>query len=265
MCPLFLGVTVQLIPAFNPGALTGRGNNTYLLSNAAMGQWGNEAILVDAGVGVPAHLDALAAALDGRPLTQIVVTHGHSDHASGVPAIRERWPDARASKHVPDGTAAAGWVPLSDGDRIAIGSRSLRVLVTPGHAADHLCLFDDAAGDLFAGDMVIAGTTVLVPSRAKGGSMRAYLASLARLRDLEASRLLPGHGPVIDRPRDRINAIIEHRLLREAQVLACLADGITEPAAIVARIYEGLPAGLLPFAEQTVIAHLEKIAEDQAG
>jgi glyoxylase-like metal-dependent hydrolase (beta-lactamase superfamily II) len=258
-------VTPQLIPAFNPGALTGKGNNTYLLFNEAMRQWGNGAVLVDAGVGAPAHLDAIAAALDGRPLSHVIVTHGHSDHSSGVSAIRERWPGVRLSKHFPDGAAAGGWSQLSDGDRIEIGSRSLRMLITPGHAADHLCLFDEAAGDLYAGDMVIAGTTVLVPSRAGGGSMRAYLASLARLRDLAAGRLLPGHGPVIDRPRDRITAIIEHRLLREAQVLACLAEHVTEPAAIVARIYEGLPPGLLPFAEQTIIAHMEKIAEDQAG
>ena len=93
--------------------------------------------------------------------------------------------------------------------------------------------------------------------------MRAYLASLARLRDLDAGRILPGHGPVIDRPRARISAIIEHRLQREAQIVACLAQGITEPALIVARLYEGLLPALLPFAEQNVIAHLEKIEEDR--
>ena len=266
-------MTPQLIPAFNPGALTGKGNNTFLLTaeakgqsgKATKGQWADGALLIDAGVGAAAHLDALAAALDGTPLRQVIVTHGHSDHVSGARAIVERWPGVSLKKHFPDGVVAGGWSQLVDDERIAVGERSLRVLITPGHAADHLCLFDEAAGDLFAGDMVIAGTTVLVPPRAKGGSMRAYLSSLARLRDLDAGRLLPGHGPVIDRPRDRINAIIEHRLLREAQVLACLADGVADPATIVARIYEGLPPGLLPFAEQTIIAHLEKIAEDQAG
>ena len=96
--------------------------------------------------------------------------------------------------------------------------------------------------------------------------MREYLRSLSRLRDLDAGRLLPGHGPVIDQPRDRINAIIQHRLEREAQVAACLRDGIVDPAEIVARIYDGVAAPLLPFAEQTVIAHIEKLDEDrQAG
>lgn len=245
-------MTPQLIRANNPGAYTGKGNNTYLVGT----------VLIDAGVGDAAHIEAIATKLGVEALSHVVVTHGHSDHASGVPALRERWPGARRSKHFPDVAVADGWSALNEGDRVDVGERSLRVLVTPGHAADHICLFEEVTGDLFVGDMVIAGTTVLVPSKSKGGSMRAYLQSLARLRDLDAGRLLPGHGPVIDRPRDRIDAIIQHRLEREAQVAACVRHGLTEPASIVARIYDGLPTLLLPFAEQTVIAHLEKLDED---
>lgn len=243
----------RLIPAHNPGTLTGRGNNTYLIGD----------VLIDAGVGAAAHVAALVDALGDSPLRHIIVTHGHSDHSAGVPVLRERWPGVAVSKHFPDGVVAAQWLPLSDGDRVTVGGASLCVLVTPGHAADHVCLFDEITGDLFAGDMVIAGTTVLVPPRAKGGSMRDYLASLARLRDLDAGRILPGHGPVIDQPRQRISAIIEHRLQREAQVVTCLAQGLTEPAMIVARLYEGLTPALIPFAEQNVLAHLEKIEEDR--
>lgn len=246
-------MTPRLIRAGNPGALTGAGNNTYLVGS----------VLVDAGVGAVSHLDALSAALGDEQLAHVVVTHGHSDHISGVPALRERWPAARVSKHFPDGVVPEGWHALADGDRVSVGDQSLRVLVTPGHAADHICLFDEVMGDLFVGDMVIAGTTVLVPPRAKGGSMREYLRSLARLRDLDAGRLLPGHGKVIDQPRDRINAVIQHRLEREAQVAACLAQGLTEPALIAARLYEGLAPALLPFATQNVAAHLEKLEEDQ--
>lgn len=246
---------MKLIPAHNPGTLTGRGNNTYLIDD----------VLIDAGVGADAHIDEVAAALDGRALRLVIVTHGHADHSSGVPALRQRWPDLTACKYFPDSEAPSGWTMAHDNEQVKAGGHRLRVMVTPGHAADHICLFDEGTGDLYAGDMVIAGTTVLVPPRAHGGSMRDYLRSLATLRDLNAERILPGHGPVIAQPRERITAIIEHRLHREAQIVACLAQGLTEPALIVARLYEGLAPALLPFAEQNVIAHLEKIDDDRVS
>jgi glyoxylase-like metal-dependent hydrolase (beta-lactamase superfamily II) len=67
------------LPAGNPGPLTGAGNHTWLLPGATP-------TLVDSGVGEPAHLDAIAAALDtDERLAQVLVTHGHPDHASGAP------------------------------------------------------------------------------------------------------------------------------------------------------------------------------------
>ena len=53
-----------------------------------------------------------------------------------------------------------------------------------------------------------------------------------------------------------------HRMLRERQVRACLADGLTDAGAMVARIYGALPDPVSRAAHQTVEAHLEKIRED---
>ena len=88
------------IDAGNPGPLTGRGNTTWLLD-------GGEPTLIDAGVGAASQLDAIARALGGRPLVRVLLTHGHPDHASGVPALRERWPQVEVWKWPPSGESKA--------------------------------------------------------------------------------------------------------------------------------------------------------------
>ena len=81
------------VPAGNPGPLTGQGNWTYLVT-------GRVPTIVDAGVGLAAHIETIAAVLDGvgQRLRQIVVTHIHRDHSSGAAALLARWPEARCLK-----------------------------------------------------------------------------------------------------------------------------------------------------------------------
>ncbi len=240
-----------LISAGNPGPYTGTGNNTWLID-------GHEPTLIDAGTGEPSHLETIAEALDGRPLARVLVTHDHPDHSSGVPAIRDCWPDvevlALATTQEPART-------LIEGERIRAGNHVLQVVYTPGHAPDHVCFWDDDSGDLYAGDMVILDSSVVIPA-GRGGDMAAYLASLDRMAALGAQRILPGHGPVIEDPAAVIARAIAHRRDRESQILACLDDGIIDAGAIVARLYPGLPEGLARAARSTVEAHLEKIGND---
>ncbi len=243
-----------LLSAGNPGPYTGAGNNTWLLDGA-------EPTLIDAGTGESTHLEAIARALGARPLARVLVTHDHPDHSSGVPRLRDRWPDV-------DVRAVAGTLApartLTDGENVRAGDRALQVIHTPGHAPDHVCFWDAAARELYSGDMVLLHTSVLIPA-GRGGSVRAYLASLERLAVLGARRAYPGHGPTIEDPDTVIRRAIAHRQGRESQIIACLDEGLADVDAIVARLYPGLQAGLERAARLTVEAHLEKIREDHGA
>jgi glyoxylase-like metal-dependent hydrolase (beta-lactamase superfamily II) len=243
-----------LIPAGNASAWTGpTGNNTWLLH-------GRQPALIDAGVGLPAHVDGVAAALAGAALARILITHGHPDHASGVPALLARWPTAivisRSSMPPPDRHQIA-----DDGALIPAGDTSLRVIGTPGHAPDHLCFFDERSRDLFCGDLVRLGGTVVIPA-SQGGNLRQYLESLHRVRSLGPRQLLPGHGPIVDDPAALIDEYLAHRAERDRQILDAVRAGARTPEEIVARVYQELPDALRSAAADSVAAHLIKLRED---
>lgn len=238
-----------LIRAGNASEWTGAtGNNTYLFP-------GHPAALIDAGVGRAEHIDAVARGLGALRLERLLLTHHHVDHVAGTPALKARWPGIE----VRGGGEGA---PLTDGEGIDAGGRRLRVVHTPGHAPDHFCFFDDASGDLFCGDLVRRGGTVVIPA-SRGGNLRQYLESLHRVRELAPARLLPAHGPAIEDPAAVIEEYLAHRELREQQVRDALAAGLRTPAAIAARIYRGLSPALRPAAEETVRAHLQKLDEER--
>lgn len=230
-----------LIPAGNPSEWTGpTGNNTWLIR-------GSEPALIDAGVGHPEHVEAVEKALDGVPLARVLITHWHPDHVKGLPALQERWKGVK----VIDGP----------GEPVPAGDGVLEIVPTPGHAPDHVCFFDPESRDLYCGDLARRGGTIVIPAR-KGGDLRAYLASLQRVRDLNPRRLLPGHGPIVDDPIALIDEYVAHRQQREQQILQAMLDGARTVEEIVRRVYPALPASLREGAADSVRAHLKKLRDD---
>ena len=128
---------------------------------------------------------------------------------------------------------------------------------TPGHASGHLCFEVEATGDLVAGDMVAGfGTIVIDPPE---GDMDLYLDSLDRLRELAPRTLFVGHGaPFLDSVT-KLTEYRDHRLAREAQVLACWESGERDPRAMIASVYPELASAVVPLAERQVLAHLGRL------
>jgi glyoxylase-like metal-dependent hydrolase (beta-lactamase superfamily II) len=249
------------IDARNPGPMTGSGNHTYLVIGA-----GGQAALIDAGVGEPGYIDALDAELTAARSTlhRVLVTHGHADHASGVVALAAGHPSAAFEKYPwpeVDPHYAVRWRSLADGDRIDLGSEVLVALHTPGHSPDHMVFWNEASGTVFTGDLVIAGSSVMIHT-SRGGDLAQYMASLERILALKPRRLLPAHGLEVDRPTVVLNGYLEHRRFRERQVIDALTSGRDTVQAIADSIYDGLDPALMPAARENVRAHLNKLKSD---
>ncbi len=235
--------------------------NAYLVGEPEMA-------LIDPGSGDPEelrHLFALIDALeqDRRRLKLVLLTHAHPDHIGGVEAIRQRYrvkvgAHPETAKHVSvDFTLGDGeWVPLIPG----VGDWSLQAIHTPGHARGHLCFFHPRTGALLSGDHVTGSGTVIVDP--PEGNMSDYIRSLTRLLELNVRVLFPAHGSPQGAAKRRIQALIDHRGVREGKVLAALSGEPASIEALVERAYDDTPRELWPYAERSLLAHLEKLEKE---
>lgn len=259
------GTLVQLEPlvarvlAPNPSPFTHTGTQTHLVGAADLA-------VIDPGPDEPSHLAALMAAIGGRPVTAIVITHHHRDHspasrplaaATGAPIVGAAPTFAADDGPRADAGFDRDYAPervLADGDGISGDGWSLQAIATPGHTSNHLAFALSETGALFSGDHVMGwSTTVVSPP---DGDMTAYMASLERLIAREDRVYYPGHGDLVDNPRRLVRGLLGHRKQREGQILRLLEAGPQAIPAMTERMYVGLDRRLLPAAERSVLAHL---------
>jgi len=244
-----VGDRVVRLTADNPSPMTLEGTNSYLV-------FGREgALVIDPGPDDEPHLDGLIALAQTRgvPIRGIAVTHGHPDHAPGAAPLRAR---TGAPVYAHAGARFPHDVTVGDGDTIDRDDVQLRAFEAPGHADDHLVFWLQDDGALFTGDVVVGrGTVVIAPPR---GDMRAYLATLHRLRDdFSAARAIyGGHGEPVTAPRDKLDEYIAHRLERERQLLAALATGERTIPELVTIVYCDVSRVLWPAAARQLLAYL---------
>ena len=249
-----LSPLVRRIVAPNPSLFTGAGTNTYLVGI-------DEVAVIDPGPADVAHAEGVVGASMSERVRWVLLTHTHPDHWPAAVRIKEMTGAEIAAFGKPpkcDGDVPVDRV-LSDGDVIEGTEFGLEVIHTPGHAPNHVCFMLEEERVLFSGDHVLQGTTtVVVPE--SGGDMKAYLASLDRLRKLRRiARICPGHGDVIEEPKALLDEYVAHRRMRERQIMKELRSGPARIPDLVARIYVDTPAGLHDLAAKQVHAHLLKL------
>lgn len=239
-------IRIVRVLAPNPGVYELEGTNTWVLGEAP-------AVVIDPGPEGDAHLHEVVRTA-GR-VGEILLTHDHPDHAPGaLPLAEMTGAPVRALRPPTTGTR------LRDGEVITSGGASVRVVATPGHSADHAAFWMPDARALFTGDAVLGrGTSLIDPP---GGDLAAYLRSLHRMRELEPRTIHPGHGPVVMRAVAKLDEYLEHRELRERQILEALGEGPRSIEELVETIYAGYPQEVRALAERSVLAHLLKLANE---
>ncbi|MEF3130120.1 MBL fold metallo-hydrolase [Rhizobium sp. 268] len=260
---------VERVTVNNPGPFTFFGTNSYIVGSSSVA-------VIDPGPEDEAHFQALMAALAGRAVTHIFVSHTHRDHsplagwlqaATGAVTVGQgphrparplrageinQFSESSDVEFVPD-------IALGDGESIAGDGWALTSVLTPGHTANHAAFALAGRDILFSGDHVMAWSTSIVAP--PDGSMADYMASLERLIEREDGLLLPGHGGAVTAPASFLPALKAHRLKRERAVLARIRAGDHRIAEMVKAIYSDTDPKLHGAAALSVLAHIEDLVE----
>ncbi|WP_294091205.1 MBL fold metallo-hydrolase [Sphingomonas sp.] len=266
------GQLVQMEPlvarvlAPNPSPFTFTGTQTHLVGT-------RDLAVIDPGPDDARHIDALLAAIGGRPVSAILITHTHHDHSPGsrplaaatgapiigcAPLVLDLGDDMAGRA---DAAFDKDYAPdrvLADGEQVAGEGWTLTAIATPGHTSNHLVFALEDSGALFSGDHVMGwSTTVVMPP---DGDMTDYMASLAMLQARDDRIYYPAHGEPVENPTQHVRHLANHRRQREGQILRHLESGPADIPAMVAALYAGVDVRLHRAAGGSVRAHLIDLA-----
>lgn len=260
---------VQRLTVNNPSPFTFHGTNSYIVGDRSV-------CVIDPGPEDEAHFQALMAALAGREVTHIAVSHTHKDHsplsrrlkaATGAQIVAEG--PHRAARPLHDGetnpfaeSSDLDFAPdiiLADGGAVDGDGWRLTGIATPGHTANHMAFALTGTGIVFSADHVMAWATSIVAP--PDGAMSDFMASLERLLSRDDRLYLPGHGGPVKRPAAFLRGLRTHRRMRERAILERVRAGDRSIADMVRIIYRETDPRLHGAAALSVLAHMEDLVE----
>jgi glyoxylase-like metal-dependent hydrolase (beta-lactamase superfamily II) len=252
---------IRRVVANNPGPFTFLGTGTYIIGS------GDSVAVIDPGPDMDDHLQAILRATEGEQITHIFITHNHLDHSPlakplqaltgavtyGCPLSGPPGEDSDVRMEAGDDRDFVADVGVCDGGTFQGDGWTIEAIATPGHTSNHICYALHEENALFSGDHIMGwSTTVISPP---DGDMGDYFDSLDRIKARDFATLWPTHGPPITEPAPFVQAYIDHRRNREAQILAAISQGLTRIKAMVPVLYKDVDPRLHPAAAHSVLAH----------
>jgi glyoxylase-like metal-dependent hydrolase (beta-lactamase superfamily II) len=243
--------------------------NSYFIRGTTEAGFGGRNLLIDTGFNLPECKAALHQGMEelgfSMENTDILVTHAHSDHTglvhflltpttevfcdtylaaslsidanamwsyfqelnfqSGLKDVRLN--DHPGYKYAPEPVDKV--TVLHDGDTLSVGEYNFTCLSTPGHAPDHLCLYEPERKILFSGDHILGDITSNntlwdPPWTVKRDLLGEYLTNLDRIAGLDIVITLPGHRAIINDCYTRIKELKLHHQHRLDDIMHILGD-----------------------------------------
>ena len=261
-----LSPLVQRVIADNPGPFTYTGTGVFIIGTKSV-------CVIDPGPTTPDHIAAIDHALEGRTVSHVLVTHHHVDHSPLAKPLAAKHgckvygfglqptppQDGEVRLEAGDDLTFMPDIEIRDGHIIKGDGWTIEAIHTPGHTSNHLCYALHEENTLFSGDHIMGWSTSVVSP--PDGHMGDYLKSLNTVLDREFDILRPTHGAAITDVRPFVQAYIDHRLVRENQILNALGSGLGKISDIVALLYKDVDKRLHPAAAHSVWSHMIHLRE----
>ena len=252
-------VRAAMVPDENP-------HHPGFTSIYLLGPKKGQSLAIDSGEAMEKYhwfLRGYLAAVEQAEIGQVTITHHHADHSGNLKWVNDLL-GADVSIPSKGRTLLRGRLPeevetLNDGDVIEVGGGvRVQVLTTPGHSVDSVSYYIENEGVLFTGDTLLGSSTTTIRDL---GPYRRSLARLLALPNLQV--ICPGHGAIVNDPRERLQQYIDHRDQRERQVLQALAGGRQLTSwEIMEAIYPDVNPRLRSAADGNVRTHLAQLEEE---
>lgn len=196
---------------------------------------------------------------------KILLTHHHHDHYErsnqlarelNVPILLSTFTFDKILKVSPEYFSGVRTQFIREGELITKWlTREVKVMEIPGHDEGQVALYSEDLSWLIAGDLFQGIGTVVIGG--DEGDMKKYFDTLERIIKLSPKVLFPSHGIGLG-GTSILSKTLEHRKLRESQILALHQEGL-RPEEMLSRIYAEVNRELWPYALENIHKHLHKL------